>query len=176
MFKRFFSIVLLLSLAASGLAQHAEHSGKVARGEQKAAKAEKTAAENVKAFTPDKVEWGAAPTALPSGAQLGVLEGNPMKAGSYTMRLKMPAGYRIPPHFHLRREHVTVVSGNLKVGMGDKFEEGAMNSFSAGSFAYLEPQTHHFAMADGETVIQLHGVGPWGIQYVNASDDPRKNK
>ena len=88
----------------------------------------------------------------------------------------MPAGYRIPPHFHMRREHVTVVSGNLKVGMGDKFDEGAMNSFSPGSFAYLEPQTHHYAMADGETVIQLHGIGPWGIKYVNASDDPRKNQ
>jgi mannose-6-phosphate isomerase-like protein (cupin superfamily) len=176
MVKRYALILMLVLFAAAMLAQHAEHSGKAAKRGQKAAQTEKAAGESVKAFTPDKVEWGAAPDALPSGAQLGVLEGDPMKAGPYTMRLKMPAGYRIPPHFHLRREHVTVVSGNLKVGMGDKLDENATNSFSAGSFAYLEPRTHHYALADGETIIQLHGMGPWGIQYVNASDDPRKNK
>ena len=89
------------------------------------------------------------------------------------MRLKMPDGYKIPPHHHLRREHVTVISGAFKVGMGDSFDAEKMNEFAPGSFAYLEPTVHHYAMAKGETVIQLHGTGPWEIKYVNPADDPR---
>jgi len=130
--------------------------------------------EHVKAYTPDAIQWGSAPDALPQGAQLAVLEGNPMKPGPYTMRLKMPDGYKIPPHHHARREHVTVISGLFKVGMGDQFDEGKMNEFAPGSFAYLEPTVHHYASAKGETVIQLHGTGPWEIRYVNPTDDPRK--
>lgn len=130
--------------------------------------------EHVKTYTPDAMQWGAAPDVLPQGAQLVVLEGDPTKLGPYTMRLKMPDGYRIPPHHHLRREHVTVVSGAFKVGMGDQFDEGKMNVFAPGSFAYLEPTVHHYASAKGETVIQLHGTGPWEIHYVNPADDPRK--
>ena len=130
-------------------------------------------AEHVKAYAPDAVQWGAAPDVLPQGAQLAVLEGDPTKQGAYTMRLKMPDGYKIPPHHHLRREHVTVVSGTLKVGMGDQFDDGKMNEFAPGSFAYLEPMVHHYASAKGETVIQLHGTGPWEIHYINPADDPR---
>ena len=129
--------------------------------------------EHVKTYTPDTLSWGAAPNALPSGAQLAVLEGNPMAPGTYTMRLKMPDGYKIPPHHHARREHVTVISGAFKVGMGDSFDAGKMNEFGPGSFAYLEPTVHHYAMAKGEAVIQLHGTGPWEIIYVNPVDDPR---
>ncbi len=113
--------------------------------------------EHVKTYTPDAIRWGAAPDALPSGAQLAVLEGDPTKPGAYTMRLKMPDGYKIPPHHHLRREHVTVISGAFKVGMGDSFDVGKMNEFAA----------------KGETEIQLHGTGPWEIKYVNPADDPR---
>ena len=131
-------------------------------------------AEHVKTYSPDAIQWGAAPDALPPGAQLAVLEGDPTKPGSYTMRLKMPDGYKILPHHHLRREHVTVVSGAFKVGMGDQFDEGKMQEFAPGSFAYLEPTVHHYASAKGETVIQLHGTGPWEIHYVKPTDDPRK--
>src|SRR5947208_8925450 len=92
--------------------------------------------EHVKTYTPDAIHWGAAPNALPPGAQLSVLEGNPTKPGAYTMRLKMPDGYKIPPHHHLRREHVTVISGAFNVGMCDNFDEGKMNEFATGSFAY----------------------------------------
>ncbi len=134
--------------------------------------AQKTA-EQVKTYTPDALNWGAAPNALPPGAQLAVLEGNPMGPGAYTMRLKMPDEYKIPPHHHARREHVTVISGAFKVGMGDSLDAGKMNEFAPGSFAYLEPTVHHYAMAKGETVIQLHGTGPWEIVYVNPADDPR---
>jgi mannose-6-phosphate isomerase-like protein (cupin superfamily) len=131
-------------------------------------------ADQVKTYSGSDLNWGPAPAVLPAGAKLAVLEGNPMQSGPYTMRLQMPAGYKIPPHHHHAREHVTVISGEFLVGMGDKFDESKMNSFSSGAFAYLEPTMHHYAMAKGETVIQLHGQGPWQIIYVNPADNPQK--
>src|SRR6202012_421695 len=105
------------------------------------------------AFTPDQVKWGPAPPFIPAAAQLAVLEGDPMaSSGDYTIRLKMPSGYKIAPHTHPFRENVTVISGTLKVGMGDQFDAGKMMSFGAGSFASLDPTVHHYAAASGDTV------------------------
>ena len=127
------------------------------------------------AFTPDQVKWGPAPPFIPAGAQLAVLEGNPMGAsGDYTIRLKMPDGYKIAPHTHPLRENVTVISGTLKVGMGDKWDDSKTMSFGAGSFAYLDPSMHHYAGAKGETVIQIHGQAPVQFNYINPADDPSK--
>lgn len=132
-------------------------------------------AQNV--FTPDQIKWGPAPPFIPAGAQLAVLEGNPMAAsGDYTIRLKMPDGYRIAPHTHPLRENVSVISGTLKVGMGDKYDDSKMMSFGAGSFAYLDPSMHHYAGASGETVIQIHGQSPVKFNYINAADDPSGKK
>ena len=129
------------------------------------------------AFTPDQVKWGPAPPFINAGAQLAVLEGDPMaSSGDYTIRVKMPDGYRIAPHTHPFRENVTVVSGTLKVGMGDKFDAGKMMSFGAGSFAYLDPSVHHYAAASGETVIQIHGMSPVKFNYINPADDPSMKK
>ena len=127
-------------------------------------------------FTPGEIKWMDAPSALPPGAKLAVLEGNPFEKGLYTMRLQMPDGYKIPPHWHSRVEHVTVISGTFNLGMGDKFDEKAGTVMSIGTFGFLPPQMKHFAWATGETIIQLHGVGPWEIHYVNPSDDPRNIK
>jgi quercetin dioxygenase-like cupin family protein len=123
---------------------------------------------------PNQLTWGPAPPALPPGARLAVLEGNPSEAGSYTMRVLMPAGYRIPPHYHAAVEHVTVLKGTFKVGMGERYNPSAMASLPAGTFAALQPGVRHFAEAQGETIVQLHGMGPWGLTYVNPADDPRK--
>jgi quercetin dioxygenase-like cupin family protein len=90
------------------------------------------------------------------------------------MRLLMPDRYRIPPHFHPVTEHVTVMKGTLKLGMGEKFDASAMTKLSTGTFGALEPGTRHFAEAEGETILQLHGVGPWRLTYVNPADDPRQ--
>jgi quercetin dioxygenase-like cupin family protein len=90
------------------------------------------------------------------------------------MRLLMPDRYRIPPHYHPFTEHVTVMKGAFNVGMGEKFDTAAMNRLPTGTFAALEPGTRHFAEAQGETILQLHGVGPWGLTYVNPADDPRQ--
>ena len=129
------------------------------------------------AFTPDAIQYGPAPLFVPQGAQLAVLEGNPLAdSGDYTVRLKMPDGYRIAPHWHPNRENVTVISGTFKVGMGDRFDQSGMLSFPAGSFAYLDPDMHHYAMASGEVVVQIHGMSPVQFNYINPEDDPSKKR
>jgi mannose-6-phosphate isomerase-like protein (cupin superfamily) len=129
------------------------------------------------AFTPDQVKFGPAPAFLPPGTQLAVLEGDPMaSSGDFTIRLKLPDGYKVAPHTHPNRENVTVLSGTLKVGMGDQFDAGKMMSFGAGSFAYLDPSMHHYAMASGDTVIQIHGMSPVKFNYINPADDPSGKK
>ena len=123
---------------------------------------------------PDQITWGTAPAVLPVGAKLAVLEGDPTRPRAYTMRLLMPDGYQISPHFHPATEHVTVVSGALMVGMGEQVDESQMNTLPAGAFGLIPAGTHHYAKAKGETVLQLHGIGPWRLIYVNKADDPRK--
>jgi quercetin dioxygenase-like cupin family protein len=129
------------------------------------------------AFTPDQVKWGPPPPFVSPGAQIAVLEGDPgASSGDFTVRFKMPDGYRIAPHTHPNRENVTVLSGTLKVGMGDTFDTTKMMAFGAGSFAYLDPSMHHYAAASGETVIQIHGQSPLQINYINPADDPTPKK
>ncbi|MGD0990118.1 MAG: cupin domain-containing protein [Candidatus Sulfotelmatobacter sp.] len=129
------------------------------------------------AFTPDTVQYGPAPSFVAPGAQLAVLEGNPMaSSGDYTIRLKLPDGYRIAPHWHPKRENVTVISGTLKFGMGDRFDESSMTSFPAGSFAYLDPDMHHYVMASGDVVVQVHGMAPVQFNYISPEDDPSRKR
>jgi quercetin dioxygenase-like cupin family protein len=129
------------------------------------------------AFTPDTISWVPAPPVVRPGAQFAVLEGDPTAStGDFTIRLKMPDGFRIDPHFHPRRENVTVISGTFKVGMGDEFDVKKMQAFTAGSFAFLDPDMHHYAMASGETIVQVHGQSPLQFNYINPDDDPSKSK
>lgn len=127
-------------------------------------------------ITPSDMNWVDAPPALPPGAKVAVLEGDPMKPGPFTMRIKFPAGYEILPHWHPAVEHATVISGALNMGMGDKFDRVKTKELPAGSFSLMPARVHHFAWVREETVIQVHGIGPWGINYVNPSDDPRNKK
>jgi quercetin dioxygenase-like cupin family protein len=124
--------------------------------------------------SPPGIKWGAAPAGLPPGAEAAVLAGDPATPGElFTLRLKLPAGYKVPPHWHPGDESVTVVSGQLMVGMGETFDAGKMHPLPAGSFAKMPKEMRHYAQAKGATVIQVHGIGPFGITYVNAADDPR---
>jgi quercetin dioxygenase-like cupin family protein len=125
-------------------------------------------------FTPATTKWGAGPASLPPGATTAALEGDPSKPSPFTLRIKLPDGYQIPPHWHPADEHVTVVQGTFVLGIGEKFEQTGGHELGAGAFALMPSGTRHYASAKGETVVQLHGVGPWGINYVNAADDPRK--
>ena len=129
------------------------------------------------AFTPDTISWVPAPPVVRPGAQFAVLEGDPMaSSGDYTIRLKMPDGFRISPHWHPKRENVTIISGTLKVGMGDEFDASKTKAFTAGSFAYLDPDMHHYVMASGETIVQVHGQAPMQFNYVHPEDDPSRIK
>jgi len=123
----------------------------------------------------DGYAWGDAPPVLKKGAKMAVLQGDPGKAEPYTIRLSLPAGYRIAPHSHTQTENVTVISGTLLVGMGDTFDTKAMNTFKPGGFGSILGGVHHFAMSKGSTEVQIHGVGPFDLIYVNPADDPQKN-
>jgi quercetin dioxygenase-like cupin family protein len=127
-------------------------------------------------FSVADIKWVDGPASLPPGAKVAMLEGNPTQEGPFTMRLQLPDGFSIQPHWHPAVEHVTVISGTFNLGMGEKFDKSAGRALSAGSFAFMPPGMRHFAWAKGETVIQVHGMGPWKINYVNSADDPRTKK
>jgi quercetin dioxygenase-like cupin family protein len=127
-----------------------------------------------KGIAVNAVNWGPAPDALPKGGQLAALAGDPGKSGWFTVRLKMPAGYKIPAHQHPHTERITVISGELYFGTGDKLDEKQANKLGAGGFVDLRANTSHYAFANVPTVIQITGEGPFGIKYVNPTDDPSK--
>src|SRR5262245_45738389 len=123
---------------------------------------------------PGDIKWGPAPPALPPGANAAVLLGDPGKPAPYVLRAKLPDGYKVPPHWHPTDENVTVLQGTLMVGKGEKFDAEHSQALTAGSYMRMPKTMRHFAWAKGETIIQVHGIGPFDINYVNAADDPRK--
>jgi quercetin dioxygenase-like cupin family protein len=132
--------------------------------------------EGIELFPPEMTKWQAGPPSLPKGASIAVLEGNPAKEGPFVFRLKLPDGYRVPPHTHPKTERVTVISGTFHIGMGKKFDQGATKPMPAGTYGYWEAGMAHFVWTKGETILQFHGQGPWSIQYVNPGEDPRTIK
>ena len=122
----------------------------------------------------DKVQWGPAPPFLPAGAEISVLQGNPSEKGPVTLRLKFPANYDIPAHWHSMTESVTVVSGVFHVGMGDKIDRRSSEKLTPGGFVLLPASMRHFAWSTTPTVVQVSLEGPFDIFYVNPADDPRK--
>jgi len=123
--------------------------------------------------TPGELKWVDVPS-LPSGAKLAVIEGPLNEAVPFTFRLRFPANYKLPAHWHAAIEHVTVISGAFHMGIGDKLDAGKTKPLGAGSVAIMQPKTNHFAWTKEETIVQVHGIGPWTITYVNPADDPRK--
>jgi hypothetical protein len=124
----------------------------------------------------DKVQWGPAPPMLPAGAQIAVLEGNPSEKGPVTLRLKLPANYSFPAHWHSMAERVTVLSGMFHVGMGDKLDRAAGQTLAPGGFVSLPAKMHHFAWATSTTIVQINLEGPFDIFYVNPADNPVKTQ
>jgi len=124
-------------------------------------------------YQPDAIDWQDGPASLPAGTQFAVLEGDPAEAGPFTMRVKFPDGLSIPPHWHPGTERVTVLSGLFHLGSGEEFDRDAATRLDAGSYISLPAEMRHYAFAEGETIIQLNSIGPWGIEYVNPEDDPR---
>jgi quercetin dioxygenase-like cupin family protein len=118
-----------------------------------------------------EIKWGDAPPDLPSGAQVAVLHGDPSKRAAYTLRIKMPAGYKIAPHWHTKDEQLTIVSGAFVLHMGDTMEAPA-STLTAGGFHFLPAKMHHAAETTEETIVQVDGMGPFDIHYLDAADNP----
>jgi mannose-6-phosphate isomerase-like protein (cupin superfamily) len=123
----------------------------------------------------DNVNWGPASPKLPAGAELAVLDGDPTKPGApFTIRVRVPDGYSVPPHTHPTDEHLTVIKGTILLGMGKSFDRAKLRELPAGSYAKLPKDEPHFNFYKGESIIQLHGIGPYDVMYVNPSDDPSR--
>ena len=148
------SLASLVFVGAFAAAHAAEHSGHVL-------------------VLADKVQWGPAPPFLPAGAEIAVLEGNPSEKGPVTLRLRFPANYTIPPHWHSMFERVTVLSGALNVGMGDKVDRAASQKLEPGGFVSLPSKMHHFAWTATPTIVQISLDGPFDIFYINPADNPQ---
>jgi Cupin len=121
------------------------------------------------------VTFGPAPPVFPAGAEMAVLQGDPSVAGAlFTVRLRFPNGYVLPPHWHPTDENVTVISGTFLVGLGDNFDEDALlPPLKRGGFITAPANMSHFATVKGRTVVQVHAIGPFEMTYVHPEDDPR---
>ena len=126
-----------------------------------------------KMVAPGDIVWGPGPGSVPPGAKMAVLKGDPSQESNFVIRLWAPAGYQIAPHWHPAFENVTVISGEANFGIGDTVDKAKGMKVVTGGFATMPPQVHHYFWTDQETVLQLHGMGPWQLYYVNPADDPR---
>ena len=140
-----------LFFAASGWAQHGDH----------------------RIISPSDLKWSDLPS-LPPGAKIAVIEGPMSEPVPFTVRLKFPANYQIPAHWHPAVERVTVLTGTFHMGTGDQLDKQKTTPLSAGSIGIMQPKTSHFGWTQEEVIVQLNGTGPWGVTYVNPADDPRK--
>lgn len=125
---------------------------------------------------PKDLKWGPAPEVLPPGAEITVLYGNPFESGPYGLRLKFPANYRLGPHWHTLDENVTVISGDLYFGMGEKEDRQKATKIGVGGVAIIPGKMGHFAWTVEPTVVQLNNDGPFDIHYYNLADDPLQKK
>ena len=174
---RWHAVVLVVALAAiGGCVTH--HPRAIAEGTPVKASAvtpPAIAAEPPAAhlmLRPDAIKWQPFPPGVP-GTTFAVLSGDPEKPGPFVVRIKSPAGAKIPPHWHPSDEHVTVVTGTLALGMGETFDRKALRALPAGSYAFLPHDMRHFGRSQTATVVQVHGMGPFQMFFVNPADDPR---
>jgi YHS domain-containing protein/quercetin dioxygenase-like cupin family protein len=123
---------------------------------------------------PGDIQWTGCSAALPPGAQCAAIEGDLAAANVlFTYRVRFPAGYVIPPHFHPADEHLTVIEGTFHLAPGSRFDKSRTRAMTRGSFMVMPKGHPHFAWTDSETIVQVHAIGPWGLTYVNPQDDPR---
>ena len=125
-------------------------------------------------MNPSQVKWGDAPPVFMKGAKMAVLMGDPGKAGPFVARLQVPASYKIMPHWHSIDEDLTVISGSFFLGEGDKMDKKGAHEIKAGGFHHLPAKTHHYAFSKGPAVVQINGMGPFDLVYIDPKDDPSK--
>jgi hypothetical protein len=108
------------------------------------------------------------------GAKLAVLAGNPSKAGPFTIRAQVPAGYKVAPHWYPGDENLTVLSGTVALGMGETWDDSKLQTTGPGGYVGLPATMRHFFLAKSASTFQVHGMGPFSVNYVNPADDPNK--
>ena len=171
----FLAAALLVLAAASAAANGAKPSAQpTTPGEHSPDPQHAAAAEAHAVFRSDAIKWQDGPPSLPKGAKIAVLEGDPREEGIFTMRLRLPDGFQIKPHWHPAPERITVLSGTFNMGRRDSFDTAQGTALPAGSFTVIPAETWHYAWATGDTVLQITGGGPWQIIYLDPRDDPRK--
>ena len=163
--RRRYSLLFIAAVAVATAVIAAENKHKAA-----------TSTAEHKVFEAANLEWGDPPPGLPAGAKAALLSGDPSAKGLFTVRLRAPAGYKVLPHTHPTAEEITVISGSFHIGAGDKFDESAAQSISAGGFTSMPPGMKHYAWFTEDSVIQINSEGPFQITYVNSADDPRNTK
>jgi len=132
------------------------------------------AAGDMTMVNPGAIKWSDAPPSLPKGARVAVLYGDPGKPGPVTMRLMMPANYKVAPHTHTQAENLTVISGTMYLGMGEKVEPSKAHALRAGGFHHVPGKKPHYVFTKVPTVVQGHFEGPFDINYINPDDNPDK--
>jgi quercetin dioxygenase-like cupin family protein len=120
-----------------------------------------------------KLKWGPAPAVFRPGARLAVVRGDPSQSGEYVVQLAMPSGYRIAPHYHPTDEHVKVVRGRFLVGLGDTLDLAKTKRLGVGDTITAPANMHHYAATRGRTVVEVSGMGPFQLTYVNPADMPK---
>ena len=120
------------------------------------------------------LKWGEPPPSLPAGAKLAVIAGDPSKAGPFVIRAQVPAGYKVAPHWHPGDENLTILSGTVALGMGETWDDSKLQTVAAGGYAAVPAQMRHFFLAKTASTFQVHGMGPFAVNYVNPADDPSK--
>jgi hypothetical protein len=154
--KLMIGFILIVYLAGSPLAQAQEQSLAYAR------------------VMPSDIKWSPLPS-MPKGAQMAVLHGSPAKPGLFTIRVKLPANFKLPVHSHPDERVRTIISGTYYSAIGDRVDSSKLMAFPPGTFSHVPPKVWQFAETkDEEVVFQITGVGPTGIDYLDAADDPRK--
>lgn len=123
---------------------------------------------------PSELKWGPAPPAFPAGAEMAVLSGDPGKTGPFAVRLRIPPGFKVPAHSHPTDEFVTIISGEISLGMGDKLDQTKGKKLEAGGFAEAKAGMNHYVWTGAGAVVQVNSVGPFEMTYANPADDPRK--
>jgi quercetin dioxygenase-like cupin family protein len=122
----------------------------------------------------DTIKWGPAPPSLPPGAEAAALLGSPAKEGPFVLRIKFPAGFLIPPHVHSKDEFVVLLSGSLTIESGEKVDQAALKGLPPGTFVHLPSGMAHYLWSETESVVQINGVGPFDVKYIDPKDDPRE--
>jgi hypothetical protein len=152
------TIIIMMSLAVGASARAQE---------QTPARPDTRTAESVLRLTPAELTWTAGPPMLPPGASMAVIERSFSTPGPFTVRLKFPAHYRIPAHWHPVKVTVTVISGTFHMGLGDELDTAKGKMLPAGSIFEMPARLHHFGWTSEETIIQEHGIGPLRVNYLN---------